>query len=76
MSRLDINHAIGLELDRMTVDDKRSVLEFARALNRPGGEGESGKRLLRYASVLDPESARVMAETIEAGCERIDPNEW
>ncbi len=76
MASLDINNEIDLELDRMTADDKRSVLEFARALNRPGGEGESGKRLLRYAGMLDPESARLMAETIEAGCERIDPNEW
>ena len=76
MASLDVKREISMELNRMTTNDKRTVLAFARTLNRQGGDGEPGKRLLRYAGVLDPETARVMPETIESGCERIDPNEW
>jgi len=42
----------------------------------PPPKGVSGRDLLRFAGILDAESAREMEEAIEEGCERVDLDEW
>ena len=58
----------------MPAESRQSVLDFARSLNAK--QGATGKSLLRFAGVLDRESAQEMRQAIEEGCERVDPDEW
>lgn len=64
------------QLDRLTEDEQRRILEFARALASSTPKGTPGRELIRFAGMFDPEDARRMAEAIEEECERIDPDEW
>lgn len=61
-------------LDQLSEGEQRQILEFAERL--PGPKGTSGKDLLEYFGTIDPEDCRRMEETIEAGCERVDPRDW
>ena len=56
--------------------DQMRVLDFARALSNSRSAGVSGKELLRFGGMFEAEDARRMSETIEVGCETIDPHEW
>jgi hypothetical protein len=38
--------------------------------------GKKGSSLRKFASFLDPVSAREMKQAIEEGCEQIDGGEW
>jgi hypothetical protein len=60
----------------MSVELQRQVLDYARVVAAPRPTGEPGRNLLRFAGLLDPDSLREMKESIEAGCERVDQNEW
>lgn len=50
------------------------VHELAVSVTRP--PGTPGRDLVRFAGILDEESAREMEDAIEAGCERVDPDAW
>ena len=76
MADQTIQQEIAKELERMPAELQRRVLDFARALGRPRSKGEPGKELVRFAGLLDSDSARQIAEAIEAGCEQPDLNEW
>jgi hypothetical protein len=52
------------------------VLEFARTLIDPKGQGVSGQQLLRFAGAIAIDDLQLMQEAIEQGCEEIDLNEW
>lgn len=71
-----IQQQIQRELERMPLELQRRVLDFAQPLAQSRPRGEAGKELLWFAGLLDPDSARSMQEAIEAGCERVDPDEW
>jgi hypothetical protein len=73
---LTIKEAITEQLDHMPLELQRRVLDFAQTLAQSRPRGEPGKELLRFAGLLDAETAQSMMESIEAGCERIDVNEW
>jgi len=39
-------------------------------------KGVPGKQLLRFAGAIQKDDLQAITQTIEAGCERIDLNEW
>jgi len=63
-------------LEHMPPELQRQVLELSRAMARSAGRGIPGKQLLRFSGVLSPDDAAAMADLIEEGCERVDPDEW
>jgi hypothetical protein len=52
------------------------VLDFAKLLQNKVPKGVAGKDLIQFEGVIDVEDLRLMAETIEEGCEGIDTNGW
>jgi hypothetical protein len=64
------------EVRALAPELQKRVLEFARALAISTPRGVHGRQLLRFAGELSPEDARLMRETIEQGCEKVDSDEW
>lgn len=63
------------QLEQLSPNLQRRVVEFAAALVQSVPKGTPGNQLLRFAGVLAPEDAREMIEAIEAGCERVEDDE-
>ena len=74
-------------LDGLTDDQRREVLDFARAITPANGErrgapshsrpvGTPGRDLLRFAGSISPEDAAEMLRIIEEGCGQVDPDDW
>ena len=86
MVDLQIRDALLEQLAKLPVGDQRQVLEYAQELSskptavslqnvsRP--VGVSGSSLLRFAGTISKEDGQIMIDAIEAGCERVDSNEW
>ena len=55
---------------------QRRVLEYVEALDATARQRLSGAELLKLAGAIPPDDLREMAAAIEAGCERVDVNEW
>ena len=64
------------QIARLKDDEQLRLLEFARSLSRSPPEGEAGKRLLRFAGIIDKDDLAIMATAIEEGCELVNANEW
>jgi hypothetical protein len=64
------------QLDALPYELQRRVLDFTRALTLSAPKGVPGKQLLHFAGLIQPDDLQVMAQAIEAGCERTDLNEW
>lgn len=64
------------ELDYLALELQRRVLDFTQALVLSLSKGVPGKRLLRFADILDAEDIESITQAIEEGCERVDMNEW
>jgi hypothetical protein len=52
------------------------VFEFTRALTLSVPRGVTGKQLVRFAGTIPLDDVRLIQQTIEAGCEQVDANEW
>lgn len=57
-------------------DQRRQVLEYARAVSEAPVRGVPGAALQRFAGTMSAEDAREMKAAIEEGCERVDPDGW
>jgi len=75
MVNASIKSEILQQLDALPYDLQRRVLDFARALALSAPSGVPGKRLLRFAGAIQKDELQLMAEAIEAECERIN-DEW
>lgn len=64
------------QLKRLASEQQRQVLDYARSLARARPLGVPGKVLLPFAGTIEAGDLRTMAQAIEAGCERVDRNEW
>lgn len=64
------------QVNVLPLEERRRVLDFARALAASTPAGVPGKELLRFAGMFEANDARRMAAAIEDGCERVDPDEW
>jgi hypothetical protein len=62
------------QLDKLSPQKQRRVLEFARSLSRP--RGMTVDQLYAFAGSISPEDLKLMEEAIEEGCEQIEPDEW
>ena len=64
------------QLDQLPPELQRQVLDFAHALAISFLKGVQGKQLLSFSGIMETEDIQAMSEAIEAGCERVDTNEW
>ena len=58
-------------MEKLPVNKKRQVLEFARNLALPV-KGVPGTILLKYAGTIEESDLELMAQAIEEGCGTID----
>lgn len=63
------------QLERLTTDQQRKVLDFARALPGLPKQG-TAEAFLKLFGTMHPDEAKQMINDIEAECERVDPDGW
>jgi hypothetical protein len=63
-------------LSALGPDQRRLVLDYARALGESPIRGVPGTALKRFAGTISAEDAREIKEAIEEGCENVDPDAW
>ena len=71
-----ITQQIIRQLDQLPFELQRRVLDFAQALVLSLPKGVPGKQLLRFAGAIGPDDIQAMSQAIEAGCEKVDTDEW
>jgi hypothetical protein len=77
MQQITVKQQIDRELDVLTVDKQRKVLDFIIHLSGSGiPPGVPGKNLIKFAGSLSEEDAEELSQIIQEGCEKIDYNEW
>jgi len=76
MANASIKSEIVEQLDALPYELQQRVLDFARALALTVPKGVPGKQLLRFAGAIQEDDLQAMAQAIEAGCERINLDEW
>ena len=64
------------QLDQLSVDKQRRVVEFARRLASEKETVTDGGGLLRFAGSIPADDLAAMAKVIEEGCEQTNPDEW
>ena len=64
------------QLETLPYEFQRRVLDFAQALALSVPKGVPGRQLLRFSGAIPEDDLQMMAQAIEAGCERIDWDEW
>lgn len=55
---------------------QRQVLTFTQMLQVSAPAGVPGRSLLEFAGAIPENDLLLMSEAIEAGCERVDSDEW
>ena len=77
MQQMTVKQQIDKELDILTLDKQRKVLNFITHLSGSGiPPGVPGKKLIKFAGSLSEEDAEELSQIIQEGCEKIDYNEW
>jgi len=75
-----VNPAIEKELReqmaQLPAAQQRQVLDFARALATTKGRAASGRALNQFAGTIAKDDLALIAEAIDEGCERVNPDEW
>ena len=71
-----VTEQILTQVQALPFEEQRRVLDFARALGQSKPAGVSWEEISRFAGAIDKDDLQRMADAIERGCERIDPNEW
>ena len=71
-----IESAIYEQLEKLSLEQRRQVLEFARSLATPKIQGVPGRSLLRFAGIIDGADLEELKQAVEEGCEQIHPNDW
>ena len=64
------------QLDQLSVDKQKRVVEFARLLASEKETGAESGGLLRFAGSISPDDLAAMAKVIEEDCEQTHPDEW
>lgn len=64
------------ELEALLAGKRLEVLEFAAKLRATSSHGVAGRSLVAFAGSIPAADLAEMRETIEAGCEQIDADEW
>lgn len=71
-----IKEQILTDLNQLSPELQRRAADLVHDLVSPLPKGAPGHGLLRFAGILDEESAREMRDAIEQGCERVDLDAW
>jgi hypothetical protein len=71
-----LKQVITEQIQDLTEEEQRRVLEFVRSLHRP--KGVSGKEFLERTKDIriSPDDLELMRQAIEEEFEKVDPNEW
>lgn len=64
------------QLGHLPFGQQRKVLDFAKALAFAHSRGVAGNNLLQFAGGIPPDDLKIISQTIEAGCEKVDTDEW
>jgi hypothetical protein len=64
------------DLNSLPFDSQKKVQEFAHALLVTRTMGKSGKDMVKFSGLLGKEDADELKQIIDAGCEKVDINEW
>ncbi len=64
------------ELNKLDSKKQQKVLEYKRLGSNNLPRGVPGSAVLKFAGSIDHDELQLMTKAIEAGCERIDANEW
>ena len=59
------------QLDQLTPDQQRQVLNFARSLAATRASGVSGQVLARFGGAIAKDDFAIMSQAIEEGCEQV-----
>jgi len=63
-------------LEALPPNLQEQVLVFVRNLDSSLPQGIAGQSLVQFANTIPESDLEVMLQTIEQGCEQVDPNEW
>ena len=63
-------------IQQLPMQQQQQVLEYARSLSKTSLKGVPGVSLLRFAGTIEANDLELMRQAIEAGCERVDKDEW
>ncbi len=64
------------QLGHLPIEQQRQVLEYARALVKARVHGVPGRDLLRFVGTINSEDLITIEQTIDEGCEKVNPDEW
>lgn len=64
------------QLEQLGPGEQRQVLDFARTLATCKTCGTPGESLIRFGGAIDVADLAIIAQTIEEGCEQVNPDEW
>ena len=62
------------QVERLDDRGRRQVLEFTRRLGTSAAT--PGRDLLRFAGTIPPSDIEAIAQAIQEGCEKVEPNAW
>ncbi len=78
MATTPIRDQIINQLDRLSAEQQKQVLDYSLSLQQKRPPGIHGDELIARARVINfsPEDLAEITQAIEEDCERIDWNEW
>lgn len=77
MVNAQLHDELVTQLGRLSLPEQQKVLDYARSLgSRATVHGIPGSELVKFAGTISPEDCKAMMESIEAGCEQVDSNQW
>jgi len=62
-------------LDLLSKEQQNKVISYIKSLLKRTG-GSHRQKLLQFAGSFNPKDVQEISSAIEAGCEKIDKNEW
>ena len=71
-----VEHELREQLDQLSVDKQKRVVEFARCLASEKEMVAKASGLLRFAGTIPPDDLAAMAKAIEEDCEQANSDEW
>lgn len=73
----NIERELSEQIRELPNHQQRRVLDFARSLAAEAGNGSTtGPALLAHAGAIGAEDLAAIKESIDQGCETINPDEW
>ena len=76
MIDMNLKKELLAQVEQLSPESRRRVVDFATRLARSAHKGTPGDTLLRFAGTIAPADAKAMMDAVELGCERIDHDAW